>query len=126
MKDHKDTDLELSEVKVDEKKASVESLKQVPQGSANSNSITKKILDADRKVKLMIPASEKEKSAVFVSVNGVAFNIPRNQWVEVPYSIVAVLENAKCTEYTVQELKGSDSAIVSATDVSRIPFQTKA
>ena len=118
--------LELEDVKVDEKKADADELRKVPISSANSSSITKKILSSERKVMLQIPSTQEDKSAVFVSINGVAFNIPRDKYVEVPYSVVHVLENAKMTQFKVIQDKNADAATVLAEDVSRIAFQTKA
>lgn len=119
-------ELELDEVKVNENKAPVEALVQAPQTSANSVTLTKKIMEVEKKVKVMIPSTTEDKSAVFASVNGVAFNIPRDKWFEVPVSIVRVLENAKQTTYRVIQDKDADSATVVPEEVSRIAFNSKA
>ena len=51
------------------------------------------------KVKIMIPSSETEKDPVTVSINGHAYQIKRDETVEVPKDVLAVLMNAKTTTY---------------------------
>lgn len=116
----------LEKVKVNTKKATSEELRLVPLTAENNETITKKILASEKKVKINIPSTEKDKTAVFVGINGVAYNIPRDKWVVVPMSVVLVLENAKVTEYRVIENKDGDSAKVIAEDRTRHAFQTKA
>jgi len=56
-------------------------------------------LRSQAKVKITIPSSETEKDPVTVSLNGYAYQIKRDEDVEVPKDIEKVLMNAKTTTY---------------------------
>lgn len=121
----KELDTELTKTEVNIKKATPEELRKVPLNAKNAQTITKKILSTEKRVKIKIPSTDKEKTAIFVSVNGVAYNIPRDTEWEVPMSVVKVLENAIVREYRIVESKDADSAKIVAEDRQRIVFSSK-
>ena len=116
-------ELELGKVPVNAKKATPEQLRTVPLNSTNEDSVTKKILASEKKFKITIPSTEKEKEAVLVGINGVFYNIPRDKEVEVPASVVHALKNAVTMTYRIIQDKDADGAKVIEQPVARIPLQ---
>jgi hypothetical protein len=119
-------ELELDKAPVNPKKATAEQLKKTPLNSTNADTITKKLLTMAKKFKITIPSTEKDKSAVFVGVNGVAYNIPRDTEVIVPEPVLLVLKNSVTTNYRLVDEKGAESQKVVAENVARFPFQSEA
>lgn len=101
-------------------------LKNMPMTSIGAITITKEILKRDHKVMVKINSTERDKSPVFVGINGHAYNIPRDKWFSVPYSVIGVLETAKMTQYSVKaDPNKSDQAEIQADEVSRFSVSTK-
>lgn len=82
-------------------------------------------LHGQKKIKIMIASTERDKEAVTVGVNGYHYNIPRDQWVEVPESVIEVLNNSKMTTYTQKKREAGEGNEMVAVDVARFPYQTK-
>lgn len=81
------------------------------------------MLKGQRKVRLLIPATEKDRDAVQVGLNGYVYNIPRDTEVEVPEGVVEVLSNAKITSYQLKPRTEGEGNEMVPQDVHRIPFQ---
>lgn len=77
-----------------------EQLSAPKKSKASANAVAKE-LGEQTKVKIRIPTTENSdgQSPVFVSVNGHPYLIQRDVEVEVPDSVVGVLENATTTTY---------------------------
>lgn len=112
---------------VNVKKASTQELKATPLGTSNVESVTRELLARDKKVMLKINSTERDKHAVFVGVNGRAFNIPRDTWVTVPAAVVKILENSKTMEYHVKAdpKTAGERASLNPQEVSRFAFSVK-
>jgi len=122
----KEMDDPIKETKPNPSRATTQELKNIPIGSANSQSVTKEILKRSPQVMLRIASTERDKHAQFVSINGVAYNIPRDTWVKVPREVVTTLEEAMITEYEVKaDPTKSENATVSSSEVARFSMQTK-
>lgn len=117
---------EVAPAKINIGKASTQELKNIPVVSDTSEAVTRELMKRGGKVKIKINSTERDKSAVFVGVNGRGFNIPRDTWVEVPVCVLGVLENAMIREYRVKaDPKSSDQAEISSNDVARFGISTK-
>ena len=83
-----------------------------PEGvSADDPSIltrTKELLHSQKLITIEIPSTERDRSAVTVTVNGLAFNIPRDKPVQVPEAVVHVLENAKFSTFSSKKREGGE------------------
>lgn len=85
---------------------------------------TRKVLKAQKRRKIVIPSTERDKDAVVVSINGYVYNIPRDKEVEVPEGVVEVLRNAKMKIYTVKTREDGEGNELIEQEVARVPFQT--
>ena len=108
-------------------KATTSELKKMPISTSNADSVTRELVKRDKLVMLKIQSTERDKSAVYVGINGRNWNIPRDTWVKVPAAVVNVLENAKITQYSVMaDPKQKDHAEIESNEVSRFGMSTKA
>jgi len=108
-------------------KASTSELKKMPISTSNADSVTRELVKRDKMVMLKIQSTERDKSAVYVGINGRNWNIPRDTWVKVPAVVINVLENAKITQYAVMaDPKQKDHAEIESSEVSRFGMSTKA
>lgn len=108
------------------KKASTQELKDATITSGNADSIIRELLKRDKMVMLKINSTERDKSAVFVGLNGRCYNIPRDQWVKVPAAVANVLDEAKITEYHVKmDPTKHDQAETTAHEVHRFATSVK-
>lgn len=82
------------------------------------------VLKKQKKVRIMIPSSEKERDAVQVGVNGYIYNIPRDVEVDVPEAVIEVLNNAKITSYSLKPRTEGEGNEMVPQEVRRIPYQT--
>lgn len=118
---------ELKETVAKQAKA-IEGLTPAKPAYKASDSSTKDARDdlhSQRKIKINIPATESEKDDVFVQINGYAFLIKRGVDVEVPESVVGVLEDAKIMTYTqVSRADGEGKELVGM-ETQSIPFSVK-
>lgn len=116
---------ELEPAPINTARASNKELHSAPIGSKNSSTITKEMLSREKKYILTINSTEKDKGAVFVGINGHAYNIPRDIPVTVPYSVVEALKEAKIKEFHVKlDPKGNDKPDISSQEVSRFGFSS--
>ncbi|MFA5027039.1 MAG: hypothetical protein WC713_04135 [Candidatus Methylomirabilota bacterium] len=107
-------------------KTSTQDLKATALTSSNSDTITRELVKRDEQVMIKITSTERDKSAVFVGLNGRGYNIPRDIWVKVPKAILGILDTAKITEYRVSaDPKSNETASRTATDVSRFAVSSK-
>lgn len=60
--------------------------------------------------------------SVFVAVNGMAYNIPRDKPVMLPMPIIEALKNASETRYVREQDSGKDFGPVTERQVQRFPF----
>jgi len=102
-------------------------MKNTPINSSNSSSLTKEMLKREKKVMIKISSTERDKSAVFVAVNGVNRLIPRDKWFPIEPCFISALEEAKITEYSVKvDPNGSaEQAQVTTQEVGRFAISTK-
>ena len=85
---------------------------------------TKMLLQAQKKVRIMIPSTESSKDAVTVQINGYCFNIPRDKEWDVPESVVKNLQDAKTDQLTLRKRQdGEEGNEVILTPVLRYAFQ---
>ena len=68
--------------------------------------------NAEKKVKLKLPLTKKEKDDVYVSVNGKSFLIKRGEVVEVPAYVTEVLQHKEEMLATSMEYEAQASANV--------------
>ena len=102
-------------------------LKDTAISTKNSDSVTKELLKREKMVMLRLNSTERDKYAQYVGINGRNWQIPRDTWVKVPESVVACLEEAKITTYSVMaDPKTKDHAEIESNEVSRFSFQSKA
>ena len=85
---------------------------------------TRRVLRAQKKRKIVIPSTEREKDAVVVSINGYVYNIPRDKEVEVPDGVIEVLRNARIKSYSVRKREEGEGNELIEQEVARVPFQT--
>jgi hypothetical protein len=117
-------ELELTPAAVNAAKATPEQLRKVPLNSTNNESITKKIMSGEKRYKITIASTEKEKTPVFVGINGISYNIPRDVEVEVPHCVVMTLREAVTKSYTITESPGAEGAKINVASVPRFPVQS--
>lgn len=88
----------------------------------------RKILDAQPKVKVMIPSGhhEHEKRPVVVQLHGYCYRIQRDTEVELPESIVEILREAKQTNITLKPRDDGEGMQRVHTEGMRFPFQSRA
>ena len=65
------------------------------EGMINVAEETRKILNAEEKVKVYLHEEQYKSKSKSVTINGVLFVIPVGEWTEVPKSIAALLEDSK-------------------------------
>lgn len=82
---------------------------------------TMEALRNEKKVKIVIPASETEKEPVTVSINGYAYQIKRDEPVEVPESVFKALMDAKQTTYTQKKREDGEGNELVPTTTLRFP-----
>jgi len=110
----------------DPTKAKTDKLRATALNDKNSMSVTKEILKREKKFKLKLASTPTDKYAQFVCISGQSYMVPRDQWVEVPESVIATLDEAKITSYSVMsDPKMGDQAKVEASEVSRFSYQSK-
>ncbi len=85
---------------------------------------TQAILAKQKKHKIMIPSTERDKGAVPVGINGYVYNIPRDKEVEVPEAVLEVLKNASYTVYTQKKREEGEGNELVGTEVRRFAFQS--
>lgn len=65
----------------------------------------------EQRVRVKVPKDSKDKSPVFVAVNGEGYTIQRGKWVEVPPHIAEAIKNAieqrELVEVKIEELSES-------------------
>jgi len=120
--------MEGLEKKVKEQEKAIKDLTPPKPAFKNSDSSTRETRDelhTQRKVKVNIPITESEQDDVVVQINGYAFQIKRGVDVEVPESVVGVLEDAKIMTYgQITRADGEGKELV-AQESQRIPFSVK-
>jgi hypothetical protein len=95
-----------------------------PNTSATAISNTKEIQSKERWFVIKISATEKDKNAVPVGINGHTFLIPRDIESEVPMSVLNALN--ECVEdhyFAVDGGKDADSQKYEKRQVMRFPYQ---
>jgi len=96
-----------------------------PEGAETFIEDTRDILNKQKKYKIMIPSTERERDPVQVSINGYAYNIPRDKEVAVPQSVLEVLNNASHTVYTIKKrAEGEEGNELVPQEVRRFPYQS--
>lgn len=116
---------ELAPAPINVARASTPELHKTAISSKNSTTMTKEMLNRDKKYIVTINSTEKDKGAVKVGINGYIYNIPRDKPVTVPYSVVKALEEAKIKEYHVKlDFKGGDKPAITSQEVSRFGFSS--
>jgi len=117
-------EIELTAPKVDLKKAPNSQLSATPITPENSNTLTKEMLNRQKKCRIKVHSTERDKHPVKVSINGYMYLFPRDKWVVVPEAVRATLDEAQIKDYSV-ELEGPERGKVTATDVNRFSYQTE-
>jgi len=93
-----------------------------PNTSASSVSNTKEIQSKERRFIIKISATEKDKNAVPVGINGHVFLIPRDIESEVPMSVLNALN--ECVETHIFMVEGGvDGQKKEERNVMRFPYQ---
>lgn len=85
--------------------------------------IVRATLNAQQKVKIMIPSTETKRDDVPVAVNGYTFLIQRDKVVEVPMSVVGVLNNAKMTLHKQVPREDGNGMELVPYEALRFPYQ---
>jgi len=107
-------------------RSSTQQLKDTPITANNVDSVTREILKREEQVMLKINSTERDKSAVFVGINGRGYNIPRNTWTKVPKAILGILDVAKIREYHVNaDPKSHENASITPQEVARFAVSSK-
>ena len=108
------------------KKASLQELKDTPLTSTNVSAVTAELLKREGKVMIMIASTERDKSPVFVGLNGRGILIPRDKWFAVDKPYLEVLEQCKMTEYQVMmDPSKHEQAQTIPREVSRFAVSSK-
>lgn len=115
---------DIEEAPVNAAKAPTKELHQMPITNKNNITITKEMLKREKKVMIKIGSTERDKHAVKVGLNGHTYLIPRDKWFPVPGAVLAVLEEAQITEYSV-ELEGPNRGQVNISETPRFGVQSK-
>lgn len=90
-----------------------EKVKREAPGKLNDIKDVRDELNAQDKVKIMIPSTELERDTVNVGINGYVYQIKRDEVVEVPRSVVGVLNDARMTIYKqVKRVEGEGNELV--------------
>lgn len=95
-----------------------------PEGAATFIEDTRDILNKQKRHKIMIPSTERDKEPVQVSINGYAYNIPRDKEVEVPQGVLEVLNNASYTVFTVKKREEGEGNELVGQEVRRFAYQS--
>jgi len=80
-------------------------------------------LKAQKKRRILIPSTEKDRDPVSVQVNGYCYVIKRDEEVEVPEAVVEVLKNAKLTTYVQRKRENGDGNELVPVVSTRFAFQ---
>lgn len=115
---------DLDETPVNVSKAPTKELHQMPINDKNNITMTKEMLRRQKKVRIKISSTERDKHAVKVGLNGHVYQIPRDKWWDVPGAVLAALDEAMITDYSV-ELEGPNRGQVTISEVSRFAVQSK-
>lgn len=91
----------------------------------NVTSKTRDVLSKQRRVKIKIPSTEREKDDVSVGINGHVFLIKRDEFVEVPVAVIEVLNNAKMTVYTQKKREDGEGYELVPAEAQRFPYQSE-
>ena len=89
---------------------------------SNFEGKTKAHLMTQKKVKIQIPATESDRTDVFVCVNGVTFQIRRDTPVLVPEALLEVLNNAKMTVFDQRKREDGEGIDMMPRQVMRFPY----
>ena len=84
----------------------------------------REVVSKQKKYKIMIPSTEREKDAVQVGINGYVYNIPRDKTVEVPEAVIEVLNNAVYTVYTQKKRDEGEGDEWISNEVRRFAYQS--
>lgn len=115
---------EIEEAPINATKAPTKELQQMPITHKNNITITKEMLKREKKVMIKIASTERDKHSVKVGLNGHTYLIPRDKWFAVPGAVLALLEEAHITEYSV-ELEGPNRGQVTSSEVQRFGVQSR-
>lgn len=115
---------DIEETPVNVTKAPTRDLHQTPITNKNNITITKEMLRREKKVRIKIASTERDKHAVKVGLNGHTYLIPRDKWWDVPGAVLSVLDEAMITDYSV-ELEGPNRGKVNISEVSRFAVQSR-
>lgn len=85
---------------------------------------TKEYLQKERLIRIKIPSTETEKGDVSVGVNGHTYLIQRDKEVEVPKSVLDVLNNATKPVTTQEKRTTGEGFDLVSRDVLRFPYVT--
>ena len=121
--EHPETE-EIEEAPINVAKAPTKELHQIPISNKNNITITKEMLKREKKVMVKIASTERDKHAVKVGLNGHTYQIPRDKWFAVPGAVLALLDEALVTDYSV-ELEGPNRGKVTTSEVQRFGVQSK-
>lgn len=117
-------EIELTAPKVDHKKAPNAQLSATPITPENSTTLTKEMLNRQKKYRVKVHSTERDKHPVKVGINGYMYLFPRDKWVVVPEAVKACLDEAQIKDYSV-ELEGPERSKIVATDVNRFSYQAE-
>lgn len=106
-------------------KATTEELKKSAMTPDSATSVTKEILKREEMYKIKINSTDRDKHAVFVGINGHAYNIPRDVFVTVPKSVLMALEEAKIKVYRVNADASKEKTEVTVSDVHRFAVSSE-
>lgn len=85
---------------------------------------TRDLLKKQKHYLIKIPSTETQKEAVQVSINGYAFNLPRDKEVEVPQAVLNVLNDAVVTYYELLNREQGEGMEMVEHQTQRFPYQT--
>ncbi len=100
-----------------------EIVKATPISTDNSSEKTKEMLASQKKYKLIINSTERERTSVKIGINGYVYNIPRDVEVIVPEAVVQSLKEASYEVYKQVEGEDKTSMETKKEIVHRFPFQ---
>ncbi len=84
---------------------------------------TRDELHKQRMVRIIIDSTREEKEDVPVSVNGHSYLIKRDKEVELPLSVLEVLDNAEMTDYKQVRRENGEGYDMVPTKVKRFPYR---
>lgn len=89
----------------------------------NETQQIKEQLDAQKKYKIMVPSTEIDREDIKIGICGYTYVIQRDKPVDVPESVVKVLQDAITTSYKQVKRKDSEGYELISFDSMRYPFQ---